>query len=33
VDLQRAVAWFEDARTPEEQQQFRQRIEAALSAN
>ncbi len=33
VDLQRAVAWFEDDRTPEEQQQFRQRIEAALSAN
>jgi outer membrane protein TolC len=33
VNFQRAVAWFEDDRTPEEQQQFRQRIDAALGTN
>jgi outer membrane protein TolC len=33
VNFQRALAWFEDDRTPEEQQQFRQRIDAALSTN
>jgi outer membrane protein TolC len=33
VNFQRAVAWFEDDRTPEEQEQFRLRIETALSPN
>jgi outer membrane protein TolC len=33
VNFQRALAWFEDDRTPEEREQFRQRIDAALGAN
>ncbi len=31
VNLQRAIAWFEDDRTLEEQEQFRLRVEAALN--
>lgn len=33
VNFQRAVAWFEDDQTPEEREQFRQRIDAALATN
>jgi outer membrane protein TolC len=33
VNFQRAVAWFEDDRTLEEQEQLRQRIDATLGAN
>lgn len=33
VNFQRALAWFEDDQTPEEQEQFRQRIDAAFGAN
>ncbi len=33
VNFQRAIAWFEDDRTAEEREQFRQRIDAALSTN
>jgi len=33
VNLQRALAWFEDDRTPEEREQFRQRIDTVMSTN
>ncbi len=33
VNFQRAIAWFEDDRTAEEREQFRQRIDAALSTS
>ncbi len=33
VNFQRSIAWFEDDRTTEEQEQLRERIEAALGVN
>ena len=33
VNFQRAIAWFEDDRTPEEREQFRQRIDTIMSTN
>jgi len=33
VNFQRAIAWFEDDRTPEEREQFRQRIDTVMSTN
>jgi outer membrane protein TolC len=32
VDFQRAIAWFEDERSPEEQEALLQRIETAVEA-
>ena len=33
VNFQRALAWFEDDRTPEEREQLRQRVDAAFGTN